>query len=134
MHFTTMLQLPIFATAIWSATATIISKTTSPLLRGQHHFSPRNLVPHPNSGHHSSYYGCLGYSDSELSEAWSFSSQAPSCSWVHIYYSGNDSSGSQGGGSSGGSSSGSSSGGSSSSGSSSGSSGGNDDDGGRNAS
>ena len=132
MHFTTMLQLPIFATAIWSATATIMSKTTSPLLRGHHHFSPRNLVPHPNSGHHSSYYGCLGYSDSELSEAWSFSSQAPSCSWVHIYYSGNDSSGSQGGGggSSGGSSSGSSSGGSSSSGSSSGSNGGNDDDGG----
>ena len=150
MNFTTMLQLPIFATAIWSVTAAIMSastaladttaRTTSPLLRGHHHFSPRNLIPHPNSGHHSSYYGCLGYSDSELSEAWSFSSQAPGCSWVHIDYSGNDSSGSQGGessggsssgGSSGSSSSGSSSGGSSSSGSSSGSSsasdGGNDD-------
>mmetsp|Transcript_20701 Transcript_20701/g.22162 ORF Transcript_20701/g.22162 Transcript_20701/m.22162 type:complete len:512 (+) Transcript_20701:456-1991(+) len=122
-----MVQLPIFAAIVWTVSANNIftttdttTKTISPLLRGHHHYSPRILVPHPNSGHQSTYTGCLGYSDSELSQSWSFSGQAPSCSWVHIdYYSGNDSDGSQSGGGSSGSSGSSSSNSGRSSGSSS---------------
>ena len=111
--------------------------TTSPFLRGHHHYSPRNLIPRPNDGHHSSYTGCLGLSNSELSQSWSFQGQPPSCSWVHTD-NGNDSgaSGSSSGGSSGSGSGSSGSGNSSSegsggggSGSSSGGNGYEDDDG-----
>jgi hypothetical protein len=62
---------------------------SSPSLRGQHHYNPRQLIPHPSArsspgnGRLSSYQGCLAYSKSELAKSWSFSGPAPSCSWVH---------------------------------------------------
>lgn len=127
-----MLQLPIFTMAILTGAANSImtptTTATSPLLRGHHYYTPRYLGPHPNSGHHSTYQGCLGYSDSELSQSWSFSGQAPSCSWVHT---GDSSSSSSSGGSSSGSSGGSGSG---SGGGSSGGSYGDDDSGNGNGS
>lgn len=82
-----MLKPPKFTTVLLTIAANTIMATgrnaTSRLLRGHPGIDHRNLFPHPKSGHQSTYKGCLGYSDSELSDGWSFSNQAPSCSWVH---------------------------------------------------
>eukprot|EP00536_Pseudo-nitzschia_multiseries_P015909 jgi/Psemu1/247185/estExt_Genewise1.C_9800001 len=93
-----------FSAAANSMTNT--SQVLSPHLRGYFQFPSRYLRPHHRSGHHSTYQGCLAYSDSELN--WHFPGQAPSCSWVH---SGDSSGSSSSGGSSGGSSTGSNGGG-----------------------
>ena len=75
---------------ISSMDAASASDNSPCLLRGGHHYVPhRELhLPKPpkhsdDSSHQSTYKGCLGYSDSELSESWIFSDEAPSCSWVH---------------------------------------------------
>ena len=152
-----MIILPIIMVAVkvvvTAANETIPSRnatntstsTSSPYLRGRHHYPPHRYASHrdlllkahksSNTGHTSTYQGCLGYSDSELSQSWSFSSEAPSCSWVHAN---GDSSGSSttsssnssggGGSSDGGSGSGGSGNGGSGSGSSSGSGSGNDNE------
>ncbi len=75
---------------ISSMKAASASDNSPYLLRGKHHYPPhRELhLPKPkkhsdSSSQQSTYKGCLGYSDSELSESWIFSDEAPSCSWLH---------------------------------------------------
>ena len=82
---------------ISSMNAANASDNSPYLLRGRHHYTPDRELHLPKPPKHSddssqtTYKGCLGYSDSELSESWIFSDEAPSCSWVH---SNGDSSGS----------------------------------------
>lgn len=91
-----MLKSPKFTIVVLTIAANTIMATgrnaTSRLLRGHSGIDHQNLFPHPKSGHQSTYKGCLGYSDSELSDSWSFSSQAPRCSWVHSWKSSSNSS------------------------------------------
>ena len=122
-------MIPIFTMVAWTivaaneavqAIATETARSTTTSLRGRHHYPPnRNLIlrnpskSNNDGGHQSTYKGCLGYSDSELSQSWSFSSEAPSCSWVHgnsYNNNNNNNDGNGDGSSSGGSSSGESNG------------------------
>lgn len=93
--------------------------TSSPLQRMTGLQTARHLHhPHPSStSSPSSYQGCLSYSSDELSAKWTFTGQAPACSWTHT--------GSSDGGSSYSTNSGGSGGGGNSNGSGSGGGGGN---------
>jgi len=90
-----ILSLFLLTWNVWATDSTTTSSPTKvtlpPLLRGRHHYQPhRGLLkkkPKQNKGggssQQSTYQGCLGYSESELSESWIFSGDAPGCSWSH---------------------------------------------------
>ena len=110
------MMLLIFSLITWTAAGTEITEfptgtrssatTLPPLLRGRHHYPPhrglqlRKKPKTDSSGsQESTYQGCLGYSESELSQSWIFSGDAPSCSWAHSTGGSNSNSGGSGSGS-----------------------------------
>ncbi|VEU33381.1 unnamed protein product [Pseudo-nitzschia multistriata] len=106
LHLKTLIMVTLTATTA-ANTVELAHNASVPPLRQEYHIAARHLhLPVKSGGHHSSYKGCLGYSDSEL--VWIFPGQAPNCSWLHS----GDSSGSDSNSGSGGGSISSSSGGS----------------------